>query len=196
MGDILYSVRRRFFEIYDEELPDMKVDMMKHRNDIYKYLAATKYIREDSNFSNQFNQFITNILQLKLSLIDLFGKNDVLPNIVDCIYRMLTDEKSSWVDVLVITNHKSVTLDRYITPFEFISTLINFIGSIQTGVKNGTIISLHESTKRRFDILSDELPYDIRIMMILYEFTLTMIKIKDEEKKFESIFLKKVEELL
>lgn len=196
MGDILYSVRRRFFEIYDEELPDMKVDMMKHRNDIYKYLAATKYIREDSNFSNQFNQFITNILQLKLSLIDLFGNDDVLPNIVDCIYRMLTDEKSSWVDVLVITNHKSVTLDRYITPFEFISTLINFISSIQTGVKNGTIISLHESTKRRFDILSDELSYDIRIMMILYEFTLTMIKIKDEEKKFESIFLKKVEELL
>lgn len=196
MGDVLYSVRRRFFEIYDEELPDMKVDMMKHRNDIYKYLAATKYIREDFNFSNQFNQFITNILQLKLSLIDLFGNDDVLPNIVDCIYRMLTDEKSSWVDVLVITNHKSVTLYRYITPFEFISTLINFIGSIQTGVKNGTIISLHESTKRRFDILSDELPYDIRIMMILYEFTLTMIKIKDEEKKFESIFLKKVEELL
>ena len=196
MGDILYSVRRRFFEIYDEELPDMKVDMMKHRNDIYKYLAATKYIREDSNFSNQFNQFITNILQLKLSLIDLFGNDDVLPNIVACIYRMLTDEKSSWVDVLVLTNHKSVTLDRYITPFEFISTLINFISSIQTGVKNGTIISLHESTKRRFDILSDELSYDIRIMMILYEFTLTMIKIKDEEKKFESIFLKKVEELL
>lgn len=196
MGDILYSVRRRFFEIYDEELPDMKVDMMKHRNDIYKYLAATKYIREDSNFSNQFNQFITNILQLKLSLIDLFGNDDVLPNIVDCIYRMLTDEKSSWVDVLVITNHKSTTLGRYITPFEFISTLINFIGSIQTGVKNGTIVSSHESTKRRFDILSDELPYDIRIMMILYEFTLTMIKIKDEEKKFESIFLKKVEELL
>lgn len=196
MGDVLYSVRRRFFEIYDEELPDMKVDMMKHRNDIYKYLAATKYIREDSNFSNQFNQFITNILQLKLSLIDLFGKDDVLPNLVECIYRMLTDEKSSWADVLVITNHKSVTLDRYITPFEFISTLISFIDSIQNGVKNGTIVSLHESTKRRFDIMSDELSYDIRIMMLLYEFTLSMIKIKDDEKKFESIFLKKVEELI
>lgn len=196
MGDVLYSVRRRFFEIYDEELPDMKVDMMKHRNDIYKYLAATKYIREDSNFSNQFNQFITNILQLKLSLIDLFGEDDIFPNLIENIYRMLTDEKSSWLDIITITNHKPVTLGRYITPFEFISTLIEFIGLIQTRVKNDTIISLHESTKRKFDKISDDIPYDIRLMMILYEFALLMIKAKDEEKRFESIFLKKVEELL
>ena len=33
-------------------------------------------------------------------------------------------------------------------------------------------------------------------MMILYEFALLMIKAKDDEKKFESIFLKKVEELI
>jgi hypothetical protein len=194
--DVLYSVRRRFFEIYDEELPDMKVDMMKHRNDIYKYLAATKYIREDSNFSNQFNQFITNILQLKLSLIDLFGEDDIFPNLIGYIYMMLTDEKSSWSDIIIITNYKSVALNRYITPFEFISTLFNFIDSIQNGVKNDTIVSLHESTKRRFDKLSDELSYDIKLMLVLYEFALSMIKIKDEEKKFESIFLKKVEELL
>lgn len=194
--DVLYSVRRRFFEIYDEELPDMKVDMMKHRNDIYKYLAATKYIREDSNFSNHFNQFITNILQLKISLIDLFGEDDVFPNLIEYIYRMLTDEKSSWSDILVITNHKSTTLGRYITPFEFISTIINFISLIQTRVRNGTIVSLHESTKRKFDKMSDDIPCDIRLMMILYEVTLLMIKSQDEEKKFESIFLKKVEELL
>ena len=180
-------IKKIFFEIYDKEPDTGKSIMAEYKNVIYDYIDAYITIEEHMKSNNVYNEYQIKIMKLKSDLIDLYGEDDPLIDIVDTFSLIFTIKEKFWVPSCFLISFESEKLKRKITPTEFIINTLEFIDQLTYAIKKGKykIDEYHKDSVKMFNVCKHLDSKEMKSLISIFKFIETIILI--ENGYFEKI---------
>lgn len=180
-------IKKIFFEIYDKEPDTGKLIMAEYKNVIYDYIDTYITIEEHMKSNNVYDEYQIKIMKLKSDLIDLYGVDDPLIDIVDTFSLIFTIKEKFWVPSCFLIGFESEKLKRKITPTEFIINTLEFIDQLTYAIKKGKykIDEYHKDSVKMFNVCKHLDSKEMKSLISIFKFVETIILI--ENGYFEKI---------
>lgn len=174
-------IKKVFFEIYDAEPDTGKSIMTEYKNVIYNYIDAYITIEEHMKSNNVYDEYQIKIMKLKSDLIDLYGVDDPLIDIVDTFSLIFTIKEKFWVPSCFLIGFESEKLKRKMTPTEFIINTLEFIDQLTYAIKKGKykIDEYHKDSINIFNACKHLDSTEMKSLISIFKFAETIILIEN-----------------